>query len=91
MKDCVFDLETTLSTFMKKAKAYLRRINTSFVNAVDIKNIQEAIAAISNIKYTNRLLTNDKFKQILTDIKDIFGYHGEDLNEELRLVSLDKM
>lgn len=60
-RECVSDLETAFRQFLVTATDYLKNIRVQHQNAVKNKVVQEAIAAISNIKYTNKLLSIDQF------------------------------
>ena len=66
--ECVSNLESNFREFLINAIKYIRRVKTQHQNAIENKVIQEAISAISNLKYTYKLLTTNEFNQTLNQI-----------------------
>ena len=64
-RECVTDMETTFRQFLIVATEYLKDVRVKHQNAIKNKSIQQAIASISNIKYTHKLLSIDQFHQTL--------------------------
>ena len=66
--ECVSNLESNFREFLINAIEYIRRVKAQHQNAIKNKVIQEAISAISNLKYTYKLLTANEFNQTMNQI-----------------------
>jgi hypothetical protein len=60
-RECVSNFEGNFREFLINATDYIRRIKAQHQLAIKNKIIQEAISAISNLKYTNKLLSVSEF------------------------------
>jgi hypothetical protein len=60
-RECVSNFEGNFREFLISATEYLRRVKAQHQLAIKNKVIQEAISAISNLKYTNKLLSVSEF------------------------------
>jgi hypothetical protein len=67
-KECVSNLESNFREFLINAIEYLRRVKAQYQNAMKNKIVQEAISAISNLKFTYKLLTAPEFNQTMNQI-----------------------
>lgn len=85
------DLETSFRQFLINATDYLVRIKAQHQLAIKNKVIQEAISAISNLKYTSKLLTINEFNQTLSQVKGLCDSARKEFAEECKQVTLDKM
>ncbi len=66
--ECVSNFEINFREFLINAIEYLRRVKAQHQNAMKNKIVQEAISAISNLKFTYRLLTVNEFNQTMNQI-----------------------
>jgi len=67
-RECVSNLEGNFREFLINATEYIRRVKAQHQLAIKNKVIQEAISAISNLKYTNKLLAANEFNQTLNQV-----------------------
>lgn len=92
-RECVSDFSSSLREFLIKAVEYLRAVKTQSQNAIKNKVVQEAISAISNLRYTSILTGIDHFRQILQldSLNGPCDRERAEVLDELKLNTVDKM
>lgn len=81
------NFEGNFREFLINATEYLRRVKAQHQLAIKNKVIQEAISAISNLKYTNKLLSVSEFTQTLNQVSGLCDSTRKELIDEVKQLS----